>query len=67
MGFSGAIAALAFGIVIGNPESLHLPFIKRFVSEELIGLNRRERTFFSENFVFYCALCSSSMPVYRFS
>ncbi len=48
MGFSGAIAALAFGIVIGNPESLHLSFIKRFVSEELIGLNRRERTFFSE-------------------
>lgn len=48
MGFSGAIAALAFGIVIGNPESLRLPFIKRFVSEELIGLNRRERTFFSE-------------------
>ncbi|MEW6142780.1 MAG: cation:proton antiporter [Chloroflexota bacterium] len=48
MGFSGAIAALAFGIVIGNPESLRLPFFKRFVSEEPIGLNRRERTFFSE-------------------
>ena len=48
MGFSGAIAALAFGVTIGNIETIHFPFFKTLTVKEPVGLNETERVFFSE-------------------
>jgi len=47
LGFSGAIAALAFGVTIGNIESIHLPIFRKS-GEEPTGLNQIEKIFFSE-------------------
>jgi cell volume regulation protein A len=46
--FSGAIAALAFGITIGNIETLRIPIFKTMTDREPAGLNETERVFFSE-------------------
>jgi cell volume regulation protein A len=46
LGFSGAIAALSFGITIGNIERLSIPFFKKHV--EAVGLSETEKIFFSE-------------------
>jgi NhaP-type Na+/H+ or K+/H+ antiporter len=48
LGFSGAIAALAFGVTIGNIESIRFPFFRSFTVQEPIGLNETEKVFFSE-------------------
>ena len=48
MGFSGAIAALAFGVTIGNIEAIRFPFFKTLTVKEPVGLNETERIFFSE-------------------
>jgi cell volume regulation protein A len=48
MGFSGAIAALAFGVTIGNIETIRFPFFKTLTVKEPVGLNETERVFFSE-------------------
>lgn len=48
MGFSGAIAALAFGVTIGNIESIRFPFFKTLTVREPVGLNETEKIFFSE-------------------
>jgi NhaP-type Na+/H+ or K+/H+ antiporter len=50
LGFSGAIAALAFGITIGNIEffKMPLPSLTRFVNIHPIALNDTEKLFFSE-------------------
>ena len=48
LGFSGAIAALAFGITIGNIESIRLPIFKKPIANESVGLTESEKTFFSE-------------------
>jgi NhaP-type Na+/H+ or K+/H+ antiporter len=48
IGFSGAIAALAFGITIGNIETIRFPFFKTLTVKEPVGLNETERVFFSE-------------------
>ena len=48
MGFSGAIAALAFGVTIGNIEAIRFPFFKTLTVKEPVGLNETERVFFSE-------------------
>jgi cell volume regulation protein A len=48
MGFSGAIAALAFGVTIGNIETIRFPFFKTLTVKEPVGLNETERIFFSE-------------------
>lgn len=47
LGFSGAIAALAFGITIGNIEKINLPIFRKKESEP-VGLNQIEKIFFSE-------------------
>ena len=48
LGFNGAIAALAFGITIGNVESIQFPVFKKPVADEPVGLTTTERVFFSE-------------------
>ena len=48
LGFSGAIAALAFGVTIGNIETIRFPFFKTLTVKEPVGLNETEKIFFSE-------------------
>jgi len=48
MGFSGAIAALAFGVTIGNIESIRFPIFKSASVKEPVGLTDTEKVFFSE-------------------
>jgi cell volume regulation protein A len=48
LGFSGAIAALAFGVIIGNIETIRVPIFKKLTVKESVGLNDTERIFFSE-------------------
>jgi cell volume regulation protein A len=48
LGFSGAIAALAFGVTIGNVESIRLPIFKNPLASEPTSLTETERVFFSE-------------------
>lgn len=48
MGFSGAIAALAFGVTIGNIETIRIPIFKSWAAKEAVGLNATEKIFFSE-------------------
>jgi cell volume regulation protein A len=48
LGFSGAIAALAFGITIGNIETIRFPFFKKDLAKEPVGLTNAEKVFFSE-------------------
>ena len=47
LGFSGAIAALAFGVTIGNIETINLPIFRK-PDKEPVGLNQIEKIFFSE-------------------
>lgn len=48
LGYSGAISALAFGIVLGNIQSFDKGIFKRFNLMEPLKLNVREKAFFSE-------------------
>ena len=48
LGFSGAIAALAFGITIGNIESIRFPAFNIPLASEPVGLSDYEKAFFSE-------------------
>lgn len=48
LGFSGAIAALAFGITIGNVETIKIPIFKTLSTREPVGLTPTEKVFFSE-------------------
>lgn len=48
LGFNGAIAALAFGITIGNVESLRFYVFRKPQTSEPVGLSQTERAFFSE-------------------
>jgi len=48
LGYSGAVAALAFGITLGNIGSLILPKFYNGLNAGLSGLNVSEKTFFSE-------------------
>lgn len=48
MDFSGAIAALAFGIVMGNTEYFEFSFLKKFSRESMMKLEKQEKAFFRE-------------------
>ena len=48
LGFSGAIAALAFGVTLGNIESINLSIFRPSSTREPVGLTETERVFFSE-------------------
>ncbi|MFC1967723.1 cation:proton antiporter [Chloroflexota bacterium] len=48
LGFSGAIAALAFGVTLGNIESINLSIFRSPNAREATGLTETEKVFFSE-------------------
>ena len=48
LNYSGPIAALAFGITLGNIDVLGPPIMKNVISRKPISLNEYERAFFSE-------------------
>lgn len=48
MGYSGAITALAFGIVMGNTEYFEFSFLKKFQHNNMMRLESHEKSFFSE-------------------
>ncbi len=48
LGFNGAIAALAFGITIGNIEPIHSLFFKENDGSRYVGLTEMEKVFFGE-------------------
>jgi potassium/hydrogen antiporter len=47
-GASGAMAALAFGITLGNVEKIEIPFAKRINSYERMPISDTEKMFYSE-------------------
>jgi NhaP-type Na+/H+ or K+/H+ antiporter len=48
-GFSGYVAAVVFGAVLGNIEAFHgVPWMRRYLPDEAITLNEAERTFLAE-------------------
>lgn len=51
LGYSGAIASLAFGLVLGNPEYFEMPFLKKLNLGGMTPLKDGEKSFFKE-FVF---------------
>jgi potassium/hydrogen antiporter len=48
LNFSGPIAALAFGVTLGNIDVLGPPIMKNVISRKPISLTDHERAFFSE-------------------
>lgn len=48
LGFSGAIAALAFGVSLANIDLFHFRFIRKIRNEGLVTFNDAEKQFFSE-------------------
>lgn len=48
MDFSGAIAALAFGMVMGNTEYFEFSFLKKFSRDGMMKLEPQEKAFFRE-------------------
>ena len=48
MGYSGAIAALAFGICLANIERIYGSWLKRIIKKEPTQLNNTEKSLFSE-------------------
>jgi NhaP-type Na+/H+ or K+/H+ antiporter len=48
-GFSGYVAAVVFGAVLGNIEVFHgVPWMRKYLPDEAITLNEAERTFLGE-------------------
>lgn len=48
LGFSGAIAVLMFGLVLGNPDYFHFSFIDKMQKHHLRPLQENEKSFFME-------------------
>jgi NhaP-type Na+/H+ or K+/H+ antiporter len=48
LGYSGAIAALTFGVTLGNIQALRIPLISRYTPLKPLSLSKRESVFFSE-------------------
>ncbi len=48
LGFNGAIAALAFGITIGNIEPIQFTIFSKHNGNQVIGLTEMEKVFFGE-------------------
>lgn len=51
LGYSGAIAALAFGLVLGNPDYFEMSFLNKLRLRQMTPLEDDEKSFFKE-FVF---------------
>jgi NhaP-type Na+/H+ or K+/H+ antiporter len=48
LGYSGAIASLAFGVAIGNTHLFQLKIVRRYLHTDPISLNETERVLFGE-------------------
>jgi cell volume regulation protein A len=48
LGYSGAISAFAFGIVLGNIQSLRHPIFRKLTLPQMISLNQVEKALFAE-------------------
>ena len=48
LGYSGAIAALAFGLVLGNPEYFEMSFLRKLRLRPMTSLAEGEKSFFKE-------------------
>ncbi|MBI4542613.1 MAG: cation:proton antiporter [Gemmatimonadetes bacterium] len=48
LGYSGAIASLAFGVTLGNPEVFRVPALRRVLPREPVTLTDTEKAFFAE-------------------
>ncbi len=48
MGYSGYIAALSFGVILGNIELFNIPIIQKYIPHIPISLDNTEKLFFSE-------------------
>ena len=48
LGYSGAIAALGFGVTLGNPAVIRLPAFRNHLAREPVTLTATERAFFAE-------------------
>jgi cell volume regulation protein A len=48
LGYSGAISALAFGVVLGNIQNLQHPLLKKVGFSRPVNLSKTEKIFFSE-------------------
>lgn len=48
LGYSGAIASLAFGITIANMEYFNFKFIEKYQKDKNLKLNENEKSFISE-------------------
>lgn len=48
LGYSGPIAALAFGVVLGNIEYFSLGFIQKLSHHEMLPLEPQEKSFYKE-------------------
>jgi len=48
LGYSGYVAALAFGITLGNIELVNFTFLRKYLPHEPISLNETEKIFLSE-------------------
>ncbi|MBR3725211.1 MAG: cation:proton antiporter [Bacteroidales bacterium] len=51
LGYSGAIATLSFGLVLGNPDYFEMSFLKKLRLNDMTRLEENEKSFFKE-FVF---------------
>ena len=48
LGYSGAIAALSFGVVLGNIDYFQLSLLHKFGKVKMLPLSRNEKSFFKE-------------------
>ncbi len=70
LGYSGAIAALVFGIGLGNVSWHRQLLLQRFPSLSPVGLNEHEKSFFAEivfllkMFSSYILDCRSNLKIY---
>jgi NhaP-type Na+/H+ or K+/H+ antiporter len=48
LGFSGAVAALTFGVTLGNADAVHIPWLSRRFNLKPLVHNEIEKSFFGE-------------------
>ena len=66
MGFSGAIAALAFGIGMANIDSIYNTWLKKFIKKVPVNLNETERSLFSDCSRNWCC-CSRPFSLFMWA
>lgn len=48
LGYSGAIAALSFGVTLGNPQLFETPLLRNVISFRPVNLKEAEKAFFND-------------------